>query len=187
MRVVVGAPDNKTPIFADEMTHVVFSPYWNVPPGIAKDETIPRALEDPGFLSRNNMEVVNTSGEVLDPDSVDWSNTEGSRIRQKPGQRQRAWRREIHLPEHIRRLSARYQRYLFVRSHRARPQPRLRPRRRAAQARAIRVARPAGVDARGNRRRHESGRGKTRQAQDTRYRFTSSTRRRGSTMAGSDS
>ena len=36
MRVVVGAPDNKTPIFADEMTHVVFSPYWNVPPGIAQ-------------------------------------------------------------------------------------------------------------------------------------------------------
>ena len=36
MRVVVGAPDNKTPIFADQMTHVVFSPYWNVPPGIAQ-------------------------------------------------------------------------------------------------------------------------------------------------------
>ncbi len=85
MRVVVGAPDNKTPIFVDEMTHVVFSPYWNVPPGIASEETIPRALKDPGFISRNNMEVVNKSGEVLDPRSLDWSNTEGVRIRQKPG------------------------------------------------------------------------------------------------------
>src|SRR5688572_21809114 len=85
MRVVVGAPDNKTPIFADEMTHVVFSPYWNVPPGIAQDETIPRAVNDPGFLTRNNMEVVSPSGEAIDPNSVDWSNAKGLRIRQKPG------------------------------------------------------------------------------------------------------
>jgi murein L,D-transpeptidase YcbB/YkuD len=85
MRVVVGAPDNKTPIFADEMTHVVFSPYWNVPPGIAQEETIPRAVNDPGFLARNNMEVVSESGERIDPGSVDWSNARGLRIRQKPG------------------------------------------------------------------------------------------------------
>ena len=85
MRVVVGAPDNKTPIFADEMTHVVFSPYWNVPQGIAEEETIPKAVNDPGFLSRNNMEIVSASGEVLDPGSVDWSNTRGMRIRQRPG------------------------------------------------------------------------------------------------------
>jgi murein L,D-transpeptidase YcbB/YkuD len=85
MRVVVGEPDNETPIFADHMTHVVFSPYWNVPPGIAKDETIPEAAKDPGFLARNNMEVVGASGEVVDPSSVDWSDASGLRIRQRPG------------------------------------------------------------------------------------------------------
>ena len=85
MRVVVGAPENKTPIFADEMTYVVFSPYWNVPPGIASEETIPRAAGDPGFITRNNMEVVSASGEVVDPYSVDWSNAAGLRIRQRPG------------------------------------------------------------------------------------------------------
>jgi murein L,D-transpeptidase YcbB/YkuD len=85
MRVVVGAPDNKTPIFADEMTHVVFSPYWNVPPGIAQEETIPSVIRDPSFLARNNMEVVGASGQPIDPSSVDWSNTKGLRIRQKPG------------------------------------------------------------------------------------------------------
>lgn len=85
MRVVVGEPDNKTPIFADEMTHVVFSPYWNVPPGIAKEETIPQAIGDPEFLARNNMEVVGPSGAVVDPYSVDWSSATGLRIRQRPG------------------------------------------------------------------------------------------------------
>ena len=85
MRVVVGGPDNKTPIFADQMTHVVFSPYWNVPEGIANDETIPKAANDPGFLARNNMEVVGSSGAVVDPSSVDWSDAKGLRIRQRPG------------------------------------------------------------------------------------------------------
>jgi murein L,D-transpeptidase YcbB/YkuD len=85
MRVVVGAPDNKTPIFADEMTHVVFSPYWNVPSSIAEEETIPRAAGDPDFMARNNMEVVGPSGNVVDPSSVDWSNAKGFRIRQRPG------------------------------------------------------------------------------------------------------
>ncbi|HKY20824.1 MAG TPA: L,D-transpeptidase family protein [Vicinamibacterales bacterium] len=85
IRVVVGSPDNKTPIFADEMTHVVFSPYWNVPPGIASEETIPKAASDPTFIARNNMEVVGPSGEVLDPAAVDWSSARGLRIRQRPG------------------------------------------------------------------------------------------------------
>ena len=31
------------------------------------------------------MEVVAASGEVVDPDSVDWSNASGLRIRQRPG------------------------------------------------------------------------------------------------------
>jgi murein L,D-transpeptidase YcbB/YkuD len=85
MRVVVGAPDKKTPIFADEMTTVVFSPYWNVPPDIAKSETVPHAAKDPGYLARNNMEVVDASGQPVDPSSVDWSNAGGLRIRQRPG------------------------------------------------------------------------------------------------------
>src|SRR4029079_9446037 len=85
MRVVVGAPDKKTPIFADEMTTVIFSPYWNVPPDIAKKETAPMAAKDPSYLDRNNMEVVNWAGETVDPGSVDWSNPGNVRIRQRPG------------------------------------------------------------------------------------------------------
>ena len=49
MRVVVGKQDTQTPIFNDEMTHVVFSPYWNVPPDIAQGETLPEILKDPGL------------------------------------------------------------------------------------------------------------------------------------------
>ena len=124
IRVVVGAPDNKTPIFADEMTHVIFSPYWNVPPGIAREETIPRAVVDPDFIARNNMEVVGTSGEVIDPSTVDWSNPDGIRIRQ----RQCSGWSEIHVSEQLRRLPPRHQRDEVVRSTRAWFEPRMRAR-----------------------------------------------------------
>ena len=84
MRVVTGKPDSPTPIFSDEMTTVVFSPYWNVPPDIARDETMPAVMRDPGYLGRNNLEVVR-AGHVLDPWAVDWSRPGHIQFRQRPG------------------------------------------------------------------------------------------------------
>lgn len=85
MRVVVGHQDTPTPIFNDEMTHLVFSPYWNVPPGIAEGETLPEILKDPGFLARNNMEVLDAGGRVIDPLAMDLSDPTIYRFRQRPG------------------------------------------------------------------------------------------------------
>jgi murein L,D-transpeptidase YcbB/YkuD len=89
MRVIVGQPDHQTPLFSDEMTYVVFSPYWNIPPDILKNETLPRVARDPGYLDRNNIEVVGTSGDdTVDASSIDWSDdgaTRGLRFRQRPG------------------------------------------------------------------------------------------------------
>jgi L,D-transpeptidase YcbB len=85
MRVVVGKQDTQTPIFNDVMTHVVFSPYWNVPPDIAEGETLPEILKDPGFLDRNNMEVLDSSGTPVDPGSIDLTEPASYRFRQRPG------------------------------------------------------------------------------------------------------
>ena len=89
MRVIVGTADNQTPLFSDKMTYLVFSPYWNIPPDILREETLPRAASDPDFLRRNNIEIVGTSGDgEIDPDSVDWDDesiTRKLRFRQRPG------------------------------------------------------------------------------------------------------
>lgn len=90
MNVVVGAVDKPTPIFSDTMTTVAFAPYWNVPASIANDETLPEVVSDPDFLVRNNIEVVSTSGEVIDPATIDWSQAQEEeafpyRFRQRPG------------------------------------------------------------------------------------------------------
>jgi murein L,D-transpeptidase YcbB/YkuD len=88
MRVIVGAPETPTPLFSDAMTYVVFSPYWNIPESILREETLPRLAEDPDYLSRNNIEVVNAKGDLVDPSEVDWASEEDTtalRFRQAPG------------------------------------------------------------------------------------------------------
>jgi murein L,D-transpeptidase YcbB/YkuD len=90
-RVVVGRLRDTTPVFSDEMTELVFSPYWNIPETIATDETMPAMEKDPDYLKRSNIEVLRASGkrvEVVDPSSVDWSDPRARRavsFRQRPG------------------------------------------------------------------------------------------------------
>lgn len=91
IRAVVGKPGNETPIFSERMTHVVMSPYWNIPPKIATDETLPAVSADPEYLDRQNIEVVRVSDgqtAVVDPATLDWDDDgalEGLRFRQRPG------------------------------------------------------------------------------------------------------
>jgi murein L,D-transpeptidase YcbB/YkuD len=88
MRVIVGDPKHPTPLFDDEMTTVVLSPNWNVPESIIRKEMLPKLIDDPGYLERQDIQVVGTSGELLDAEGVDWSDESSvSRLhfRQEPG------------------------------------------------------------------------------------------------------
>ena len=59
MDVIVGkAVRTQTPVFADEMTHLIFRPYWNVPRSILQNEVLPAIARDPGYLARHDMEMV---------------------------------------------------------------------------------------------------------------------------------
>ncbi|WP_293722824.1 L,D-transpeptidase family protein [Stappia sp.] len=85
-RVVVGKPSNQTPVFSDEMDHLIVNPYWNVPYSIASQELLPAVRANSSYLSKRNYEVV-SGGRVVDPSAVDWSgvNLRTVRIRQRPG------------------------------------------------------------------------------------------------------
>jgi murein L,D-transpeptidase YcbB/YkuD len=56
MNVVVGQAVHKTVIFYGELKYVVFSPYWNVPPGILSKEVLPGIRRDPNYLTKHRME-----------------------------------------------------------------------------------------------------------------------------------
>lgn len=69
MRVIVGIKGlHQTPVFHGRMRHLFFRPYWNVPPKIARDEVIPEALADPGYVAREGYEIVPAFG--VDPDQI---------------------------------------------------------------------------------------------------------------------
>jgi murein L,D-transpeptidase YcbB/YkuD len=88
MDVVVGdAFDSRTPVFSDQIEYAVFSPYWNVPPSISRQELLPKARRDPGYLARANYEVVSNAGTVLGTSASALSAVAGGRatIRQRPG------------------------------------------------------------------------------------------------------
>lgn len=87
-KVVVGSTANQTPIFYDQIRHVVVNPYWNVPVSIARGEIGPQVRRDPGYLARREYELL-SGGQVIDPYSVDWASvapgTFPYSLRQKPG------------------------------------------------------------------------------------------------------
>ncbi len=67
MNVVVGAVAHNTAIFNGTIKYVVFSPYWNVPSGILRNEVLPGIKRNSNYLAKHNME---------------WN---GGNVRQKPG------------------------------------------------------------------------------------------------------
>ena len=76
MRVIVGKPFWRTPIFSAKLTHLVFNPYWYIPRSIAVKEILPVLKRDPSYLARKDMMVTSGSGlnlKPVDPDSIDWA------------------------------------------------------------------------------------------------------------------
>jgi murein L,D-transpeptidase YcbB/YkuD len=90
MRVVVGkAAGHKTPVFDADIKHVVFRPYWSVPPSIQRGEILPKLERDGSYLARNRYELVDDGGRVvgtnIDAETVSRIRNGSLRIRQKAG------------------------------------------------------------------------------------------------------
>jgi murein L,D-transpeptidase YcbB/YkuD len=88
MKVVVGKSATATTIFNENLTTIVFSPYWNVPQSIIVKELLPKLKKDPYYLNKKNMEVVKNN-KVINSYSINWNNytkVVPFVIREKPGQ-----------------------------------------------------------------------------------------------------
>ncbi|WP_019450172.1 L,D-transpeptidase family protein [Cupriavidus sp. BIS7] len=88
MKVIVGkALDTRTPLFREDMRYIEFSPYWNVPPSIARGEVVPRLRRDPGYFTQQGFEFVsgNQAITALTPANLDAVMNGQMRIRQRPG------------------------------------------------------------------------------------------------------
>jgi murein L,D-transpeptidase YcbB/YkuD len=91
MRVIVGrAYDTRTPLFEEPMRFIEFSPFWNVPPSIARGELLPKLRRDPAHWEREGFEFVAGDGQVVTTLSAQGLQAVQAgqwRIRQRPGPR----------------------------------------------------------------------------------------------------
>lgn len=92
MPVVVGTAYRKTPVFSARMNHLIFAPYWNVPPTILREDKLPKIKADPGYVNRQHFEIVGGTEEkptFLDPWKIPWRKVTAAtfpgQLRQKPG------------------------------------------------------------------------------------------------------
>ena len=90
--VIVGRNDWPTPIFSDEVSAIELNPYWNIPPRIARNEVLPRIVQDPRYLETHNIRVLSERTDPpgeLDPSGIDWQSVGTGplpfRLRQDPG------------------------------------------------------------------------------------------------------
>ena len=57
MRVIVGKKKHMTPIFSADLKYITLNPTWNVPDSIARNEIIPKALRNPGYLKSHRLVI----------------------------------------------------------------------------------------------------------------------------------
>lgn len=73
-KAIVGKNYRRTPVFSSKISYLVLNPTWTVPPGIIKGDVIPGVKKDINYLKNKNLTVYDHSGNILDPNLIDWNN-----------------------------------------------------------------------------------------------------------------
>jgi len=92
MDVIVGRafPRFRTPVFAADLTYVVFRPYWDIPYSITKKEMLPELRRKHDFWQKQHLELVAGAGDSaavvpFTPENLDLLEAGKLRLRQQPG------------------------------------------------------------------------------------------------------
>jgi murein L,D-transpeptidase YcbB/YkuD len=94
MRVVVGRPYRRTPVFSAKMTFMVINPYWNIPQDLAIKDVLPKIQKNIHYIEQQKIKIFkdwSKDAVEIDPETIDW-NKIGPRnftykLRQEPGPR----------------------------------------------------------------------------------------------------
>ncbi|MGD9232821.1 MAG: L,D-transpeptidase family protein [Desulfobacterales bacterium] len=94
MRVVVGRPFRRTPVFSAKMTFMVINPYWNIPQRLAIRDVLPKIQKNSHYIEQQNIKVFkdwSKNSVEIDPETIAWNKIEPRnftyKLRQEPGPR----------------------------------------------------------------------------------------------------
>jgi murein L,D-transpeptidase YcbB/YkuD len=72
-KIICGTIENQTPELNSRLLYIQTFPDWNVPYSIGTKEILPMVKRSTGYMAKHNYEVLDSKGNILDPDSVPWS------------------------------------------------------------------------------------------------------------------
>jgi L,D-transpeptidase YcbB len=72
-KIICGKPATRTPLLTSAISELVTYPQWTVPASIIEKEILPAIKKNTGYLAEKGFSLVNSKGDEVNPDSVDWS------------------------------------------------------------------------------------------------------------------
>ncbi|MBP6431915.1 MAG: L,D-transpeptidase family protein [Ferruginibacter sp.] len=72
-KVIVGKPETRTPLLNSKITDMITYPTWTVPNSIIVKQYLPKLKNNPNYLSRLGLRLVNGKGETISGSSVNWA------------------------------------------------------------------------------------------------------------------
>lgn len=72
-KVICGKPETRTPLLTSEISDIITYPTWTVPTSIIVKQYLPRLKNNPNYISKIGLKLLNNKGEIIDPNTVNWS------------------------------------------------------------------------------------------------------------------
>jgi L,D-transpeptidase YcbB len=84
---VVGKPDRPSPEIDSKIIEINFNPFWTVPASIVRKDLIPRMQDQPDYLTKNHIRILDAAHRELQPSQINWYSEDATNytFKQDPG------------------------------------------------------------------------------------------------------
>jgi len=72
-KIICGKPDTRTPLLNSQITDMVTYPTWTVPTSIIAKSYLPKLKNNPNYLNKIGLKLLNGKGEAVNAAEVDWA------------------------------------------------------------------------------------------------------------------
>lgn len=72
-KVICGKPETRTPLLNAEISDMITYPTWTVPTSIIVKQYLPKLKNNPNYISKIGLKLMDSKGTTVDPNTIDWS------------------------------------------------------------------------------------------------------------------
>ncbi len=72
-RIICGKPITPTPLLTSAISDMITYPTWTVPASIIAKQYLPKLKNNPNYLSRLGLKLINSEGQTISGETVNWA------------------------------------------------------------------------------------------------------------------